>query len=113
MAGEDAFQVEGLVVEALPNGTYRVELANGHRLLAFVTGRARQSFAAISAGDKVKLQMSPYDLSEGRIVVETKTDLNMKVRASVKKLCENCKIIRRKGVIRVICTNKRHKQRQG
>jgi translation initiation factor IF-1 len=50
---------------------YRVELANGHRLLAYVTGRARLSFARLVAGDKVRLEMSPYDLSEGRIIVRT------------------------------------------
>lgn len=71
MAGESAFKVEGLVVEALPNGTYWVELSNGHKVLAFVTGRAKQNFAA-KPGEKVKLQMSSYDLSAGRIVVETK-----------------------------------------
>jgi translation initiation factor IF-1 len=70
MSRTDAIEVEGIVVEALPNKTYRVELANGHRLLAFVPGRARLSFVRLSLGDKVKLQMSPYDLSEGRIVVE-------------------------------------------
>jgi translation initiation factor IF-1 len=69
MAGESAFQVEGVVVETLPHRLYRVELANGHRVLAYATGKAKQSFAA-KAGDKVKLQMSPYDLSEGRIIVE-------------------------------------------
>ena len=72
MAGADAFQVEGVVRDAFPNGTYRVELANGHRLVAFVAGRARQNFAGLVAGDKVKLQLTPYDLSQGRIVVETK-----------------------------------------
>ena len=71
MAGESAFQVEGVVVEALPNRTFRVELPNGHRLLAYATGKAKERFAA-KAGDRVKLQLSPYDLSEGRIVVETK-----------------------------------------
>ena len=71
MAGESAFKVEGIVVEALPNGTYWVELSNGHKVLAFVTGRAKQSFAA-APGEKVKLQMSSYDLSAGRIVIETK-----------------------------------------
>jgi len=60
------------VREALPNGTYRVELANGHRLLAFVAGRARQNFAGLASGDKVKLQLTPYDLSQGRILIETK-----------------------------------------
>ncbi len=73
MPGNQAFQVEGRVREALANGTYRVELANGHRLTAFVAGRAKQNFAGLRAGDKVKLQMSPYDLSVGRILIETKT----------------------------------------
>lgn len=72
MAGTDAFQVEGVVVEALPNKTYRVELANGHRLLAFVAGKARLAFAGRVPGDKVKLQLTPYDLSSGRILVGTK-----------------------------------------
>ena len=72
MPGTDAFQVEGVVVEALPNKTYRVELANGHRLRAFVAGQARRTFAGLAPGDKVKLQLTPYDLSAGRILVETK-----------------------------------------
>ena len=71
MAGESAFKVEGVIVETMPNRLYRVELSNGHRVLAYATGRAKQDFAA-KTGDKVKLQMSPYDLSEGRIIVETK-----------------------------------------
>jgi translation initiation factor IF-1 len=71
MAGESAFTVEGVVLETLPKRMYRVELPNGHRVLAYATGKARESFIA-QAGDKVKLQMSPYDLSEGRIIVETK-----------------------------------------
>ena len=72
MAGTDAFKVEGVVVEALPNKTYQVELANGHRLRAFVAGKARRTFAGLAPGDKVKLQLTPYDLSAGRILVETK-----------------------------------------
>jgi len=71
MPGDEVFQVEGRVIEALPNGTYRAELANGHRLTAFVAGRARKHFAGLKAGDRVKLQLTPYDLSAGRIVVET------------------------------------------
>jgi len=59
-------------VEVLPNQKYRVELANGHRVLAFVTGKARLSFARLAPGEKVMLEMSPYDLSEGRIILETK-----------------------------------------
>ena len=71
MAGESAFKVEGVVLETLPNRLYRVELSNGHKVLAYATGKAKLSFAA-RIGDKVKLQMSSYDLSEGRIVVELK-----------------------------------------
>ncbi len=70
MPGADTIEVEGVVVEVLTNKTYRVELANGHHLVAFVPGRARLNFLRWAAGDKVKLEMSPYDLSEGRIVVE-------------------------------------------
>ena len=71
MAGESAFKVEGIVIETMPNRLYRVELSNGHRVLAYATGKAKENFAA-KVGEKVKLQMSPYDLSEGRIIVETK-----------------------------------------
>ena len=71
MAGKDAFTVEGVVIEARPNHTYRVELANGHRLLAFVAGRVKQRLAGIAPGDRVTLQLTPYDLSVGRILVET------------------------------------------
>ena len=73
MHGTDAFRVEGVVTEAFPNGTYRVELANGHRLLAFVAGRAKKAFAGLAVGGKVKLQLKPYDLTTGRILVGTKT----------------------------------------
>ncbi len=72
MPGSDAFKVEGRVVEALPNGTYRVELKNGHCLTAFLAGRAKKKSAPLSAGSSVKLQLTPYDLSVGRILVETK-----------------------------------------
>ena len=71
MPRDDAFKVEGLILEALPNGTYQAQLANGHRLLAFVAGRKR-SAVRLCAGDKVKLQLSPYDLSEGRILLGEK-----------------------------------------
>lgn len=69
----DAFRIEGRVIEAMPNGTFRVELANGHRLLAFTTSRTQQEFAGTKPGDKVKLQLTPFDLSTGRLVVEKKT----------------------------------------
>ena len=73
MAREGAFEVEGAVVEVLPNRMYRVELANGYRLLAFVAGKAKSSFALLSPGDKVRLELSPYDLSAGRIIVKMQT----------------------------------------
>jgi translation initiation factor IF-1 len=71
MAGENAIKAEGAIVEVLPNRTYRVQLANGHRLLAFVAGKARMGLARLALGDKVQLQLSPYDLSVGRIILNT------------------------------------------
>jgi translation initiation factor IF-1 len=71
MAGNDAFEVEGAVVLVLPKSLYRVELSNGHVLTAYVAGRGRQSAPVFAVGDRVKLELSPYDLSEGRIVLET------------------------------------------
>ena len=69
MAGEEAFRVQGRVMEGLPNGTFRVELKNGHRLTAFLAGRLKKDFAGLKAGDNVKLQLTPYDLSVGRIII--------------------------------------------
>jgi len=60
-------------METLANGTYRVELANGHRLTAFVLGKVNRNSAGFQPGNKVKLQLTPYDLSSGRILMETKT----------------------------------------
>ncbi len=68
MPGIDAFEVEGVISEALPNGTYRVQLANGHRLLAFVPGRRKGTIGALHSGDIVRLRLSPYDLSVGRVL---------------------------------------------
>ena len=72
---DEAFRVEGRVIEVLPNGTFRAELKNGHRLTAFVAGRAKKDFAGLKTGDRVKLQLTPYDLSVGRILVETTDNL--------------------------------------
>jgi translation initiation factor IF-1 len=72
MAGDEAFKVDGRVIEVLPNGTWRAELKNGHCLTAFVAGKAKKNFAGLKSGDKVKLQLTPYDLSVGRILAETK-----------------------------------------
>ena len=74
MSGAGAFKVESVIIEALPNGTYRAELANGHRLLAFVTGRAKWSGRRFAVGEKVTLALSPCDLSEGRILVENRAN---------------------------------------
>lgn len=69
----DAFIVEGLVIEVRSIHTYQVELANGHRLLAFVAGKTKQSFVGLALGEKVKLKLTPFDLSVGRILTEIKT----------------------------------------
>ncbi len=63
-----ALELEGTVVESLPNAMFRVELAGGHRVLAHVSGKIRLNFIRILPGDKVKVELSPYDLSMGRIV---------------------------------------------
>ena len=73
MAGESAFKVEGVILEVLSEKTYRVELVNGHRLLGFVPGRTKPGMARFARGEKVRLQLSPFDLSEGRILVERQT----------------------------------------
>jgi translation initiation factor IF-1 len=65
MARKDAIQVEGRVVEALPKSLFWVELANGHRLLAYVARKSRRSAPALAAGDVVRVEVSPYDLSKG------------------------------------------------
>jgi len=72
MAREDLIEVEGVVVEALPNAQFRVELENGHRVLAHISGKMRMNFIRILPGDKVKLELSPYDLSRGRITFRGK-----------------------------------------
>ena len=68
MAGEDAIEVEGNVVEALPHALYRVELANGHKVLAHWRGRARRNPVTLAPGDRVRLEMTPFDLSKGGII---------------------------------------------
>jgi translation initiation factor IF-1 len=68
MPKEDAIEVEGTVVEPLPNAMFRVELANGHKVLAHISGKMRMHYIKILPGDKVILELSPYDLSRGRIV---------------------------------------------
>jgi translation initiation factor IF-1 len=67
MSNEDKIQVEGLVVEALPGTQFRVRLDNGHEILAYLAGKMRKYYIRILLGDRVKVEMSPYDLTRGRI----------------------------------------------
>ncbi|HEX9653455.1 MAG TPA: translation initiation factor IF-1 [bacterium] len=72
MAKEEAIKVDGTILETLPNATFRVELENGHKVLAHISGKMRMHFIKILPGDKVTLELSPYDLSRGRIVYRHK-----------------------------------------
>ena len=72
MPKEETIQVEGRVVEPLPNALFKVELENGHRVLAHVSGKMRMHFIRILPGDRVTVELSPYDLSRGRIVYRYK-----------------------------------------
>ncbi|MDQ7823202.1 MAG: translation initiation factor IF-1 [Candidatus Eremiobacteraeota bacterium] len=69
---EESIEVEGTVMEALPNAMFRVELPNGHKVLAHVSGKIRMNFIRILPGDKVTVELSPYDLTRGRIVYRFK-----------------------------------------
>jgi len=68
----DAIEVTGTVVETLPNAMFRVELDNGHRVLAHISGKMRMHYIKILPGDKVRVELSPYDLSRGRIIYREK-----------------------------------------
>ena len=68
MAKEKVIETDGVVVEVLPNTMFRIELENGHRILGHISGKMRQHFIKILQGDKVMVELSPYDLSRGRIV---------------------------------------------
>jgi translation initiation factor IF-1 len=72
MPKEEGVQVEGTVIEPLPNAMFRVELENGHRVLAHISGKMRMNFIKILPGDKVTVELSPYDLSRGSIVYRYK-----------------------------------------
>ncbi|MGN0467442.1 MAG: translation initiation factor IF-1 [Acutalibacteraceae bacterium] len=72
MSKQDMIEVDGTVVEALPNATFQVELENGHKILAHISGKLRMNYIRILPGDKVKVEMSPYDLSKGRITWRSK-----------------------------------------
>lgn len=72
MSKEDVIEVSGKIIEALPNATFQVELENGHKILAHVSGKMRMNFIRILPGDKVTVEMSPYDLTKGRITWRAK-----------------------------------------
>lgn len=72
MAKDDVIEVEGTVIEPLPNAMFRVELENGHKVLAHISGKLRVNFIRILPGDKVKIELSPYDLTRGRITYRLK-----------------------------------------
>ena len=72
MAKSDMIEVEGVVVESLPNTTFQVDIGNGHMILAHISGKVRMNFIRILPGDKVTVEMSPYDLTRGRITWRSK-----------------------------------------
>lgn len=72
MAKEDVVEVEGTVIEPLPNAMFRVQLDNGHKVLAHISGKMRMHYIKILPGDKVKVEVSPYDLTRGRITFRSK-----------------------------------------
>ncbi len=102
MSKQVAIEQDGTVIETLPNAMFRVELENGHVLLCNISGKMRMNFIHILLGDRVKVEISPYDLTKGRISFR------------FKKRSEDCKIVRRKGRLYVICKkNPKFKMRQG
>jgi translation initiation factor IF-1 len=72
MSKEDVIEVQGKIVETLPNAMFRVELENGHQILAYISGKMRMHFIKILPGDKVTVELSPYDLTKGRITYRFK-----------------------------------------
>ncbi len=73
MSKDDVIEVEGKIVESLPNATFKVKLSNGHIITAYISGKLRMNFIRIVEGDSVKLEMSPYDLTKGRITWRSKS----------------------------------------
>lgn len=81
MSKEDVIEVSGKIIEALPNATFQVELENGHKILAHVSGKLRMNFIRILPGDKVTVEMSPYDLTKGQNHLESQVILYKRIRA--------------------------------
>ena len=119
MAKQTAIERDGTIIEALSNAMFRVELDNGHVITAHISGKMRMHYIKILPGDKVKVEMTPYDLSKGRDLFQVRHNRNdclkiMKVKASIKKRSEDCKIVKRKGKLYVICKkDPKFKMRQG
>ena len=92
MSKEDVIEIEGTVLEALPNAMFQVELPNGHKILAHISGKLRMNYIRILPGDKVTVEMSPYDLSKGRITwrsteaqgVRNKGNIKLKLKSVIK-----------------------------
>ena len=78
MPKEEAIQVEGIIVEPLPNAMFRVELDNGHKVLAHISGKMRMHYIKILPGDRVTVELSPYDLTRGRVTFRSKGGKNSK-----------------------------------
>ena len=118
MAGIEGAQwngCEATVVELLPSALVRVKLENKHQVLAHCAGARQANFVRLRAG-RPGASGAFAARSDARAnfgVIDERSDVTMKVRASVKKMCDKCKVIHREGVVRVICTNPKHKQRQG
>lgn len=72
MSKEDNIEMSGVIIETLPNTMFRVELENGHRIIAHISGKMRKNYIRILTGDKVKVEMTPYDLNKGRIIFREK-----------------------------------------
>lgn len=123
MAKQSSIEQDGTITEALSNAMFRCELENGHEIIAHISGKMRMNYIKILPGDKVRIEMSPYDLTKGRItyrykqkfeILNFKNTGEMKVKPSLKKRSVDCKIVRRNGKLYVINKkNPRFKQRQG
>ena len=118
MSKADVIEVQAVVKECLPTATFKVELEHGVVILATVSGKIRMNYIRILPGDRVTVEISPYDLTRGRITYRFKQNLiqeekTMKVRPSVKPICSKCRVIKRHGKVMVICSDPKHKQRQG
>ena len=123
MSKSDVIEVEGVVTESFPNAMFEVELPNGHKILAHVSGKMRMNYIRIYPGDKVtdrafalRPHPRPHHLAQQELRAsepDLKEETTMKVRPSVKPICEKCKVIKRKGHVMIICENPKHKQKQG